>query len=95
MVAGGDVNCVINMPKAKRGKSRPKTRPQVIPGTVSEDARMIGYMNYLVKRYEQFKKWECDRNGQRMGWGVIRNAYKRDKKYELIHTPKALFEAGV
>ena len=53
------------------------------------------YLNYLVRRYEQFKKWECDRNGQRMGWGVIRNAYKREMKYEVIHTPKEMFEDAV
>jgi hypothetical protein len=83
------------MPKAKRGKGRSgAVRPPVIPGTVSEDARMVGYLNYLVRRYEKFKKWECDRNGQRMGWGVIRNSYKRDMKYELIHTPRTLFEAA-
>ena len=96
VVAGGDVKYVVNMPKARRGKARSgSVRPPIIPGTVSEDARMVGYLNYLVRRYEKFKKWECDRTGKRMGWGVIRNAYKRDIKYELIHTPKALFEQGV
>jgi hypothetical protein len=43
---------------------------------------------------EQFKKWDCDKSGQRMGWGAIRKYYKRDMKYELIHTPKQLFEVG-
>ena len=93
VVAGGDVNYVVNMPKGKRGK-RAATRPPIIPGTVSEDPRMAGYLNYLVRRYEKFKKWDCDQSGQRMGWGVIRNSYKREMKYELIHTPKTLFEAG-
>lgn len=95
VVAGGDVNYVVNMPKPTRRKGRSSSKPPIIPGTVSEDARMVGYLNYLVRRYEQFKKWECDRNGQRMGWGVIRNAYKREMKYEVIHTPKEMFEDAV
>lgn len=95
MVAGGDVNYVVNMPKPKRRKGRSSSKPPIIPGTVSEDARMVGYLNYLVRRYEQFKRWECDHNGQRMGWGVIRNAYKREMKYEVIHTPKEMFEDAV
>lgn len=94
VVAGGDVNYVVNMPRPKRGKGRSATRPPIIPGTVSEDPRMVGYLNYLVRRYEQFKKWDCDQSGERMGWGAIRKFYKRDMKYELIHTPKTLFEAG-
>jgi hypothetical protein len=94
VVATGNVNYTVNMPRPKRGKGRAAARPPIIPGTVSEDARMAGYLNYLVRRYEKFKKWDCDRNGQRMGYGVIRNSYKRDMKYELIHTPKTLFDAG-
>ena len=94
VVAGGDVTYTVNMPRPKRGKGRSATRPPIIPGTVSEDPRMVGYLNYLVRRYEKFKKWDCDISGQRMGYGVIRNAYKRDIKYELIHTPKESFEAG-
>jgi hypothetical protein len=93
VVAGGDVNYVVNMPKGKRGK-RAATRPPIIPGTVSEDPRMAGYLNYLIRRYEKFKEWDCDQSGQRMGWGVIRNTYKRDMKYELIHTPKPFFQSG-
>jgi len=94
VVAGGDVNYTVNMPRPKRGKGRSATRPPIIPGTVSEDPRMVGYLSYLVRRYEKFKKWECDRIGKRMGYGVIRHAYKDELKYELIHTPKAHFEAG-
>jgi hypothetical protein len=94
IVAAGNVNYTVNMPRPKRGKGRSATRPPIIPGTVSEDPRMVGYLNYLVRRYEKFKKWDCDISGQRMGYGVIRNAYKRDIKYELIHTPKESFEAG-
>jgi 5-methylcytosine-specific restriction endonuclease McrA len=94
VVAGGNVNYVVNMPRAKRGKRPSATRPPIIPGTVSEDPRMVGYLNYLVRRYEKFKKWDCDISGQRMGYGVIRIAYTRDIKYELIHTPKESFEAG-
>jgi hypothetical protein len=94
VVAGGDVNYVVNMPRSKRGKGRSAIQPQIIHGTVLEDPRMVGYLNYLVRRYEKFKKWDCDQRGQRMGWGVIRKAYTREMKYELIHTPKPLFEAG-
>ncbi|RPI63463.1 MAG: hypothetical protein EHM48_02425 [Planctomycetaceae bacterium] len=95
IVAARDVNLTVNISKPKRGKGRSATRPPIIPGTVSEDPRMVGYLNYLVRRYEKFKNWECERNGQDMGYGVIRNSYKRDMKYELIHTPKTLFDAGM
>lgn len=94
VVATGNVNYTLNMSRPKRGRGRSAVRPPILPGTVSEDPRMVGYLNYLVRRYEKFKKWECDRNGQRMGYGVIRNAYKRELKYELIHTPKAHFDVG-
>ncbi len=94
VVAGGNVNYTINFQKATRGKGRSSSRPPIIPGTVSEDARMVGYLNYLVRRYEQFKKWDCDSTGKKMGWGMIRNAYKREMKYELIHTPTEHFERG-
>ncbi|MCG3180923.1 MAG: hypothetical protein BIFFINMI_03288 [Phycisphaerae bacterium] len=94
VVAGGDVNYTVNMPRPKRGKGRSATRPPIIPGTVSEDARMVGYLNYLVRRYEKFKKWDCDRSGTRMGYGVIRNAYEDELHYKVIHTPVSLFEQG-
>ena len=94
VIAGGDVNYVVNMPKNRRGK-RPAASSPIIPGTVSEDAQMIGYLRYLVDRYQKFKKWECDRTGQEMKYPVIHRAYKAKIKYELKHTPRSLFDGAV
>lgn len=93
IIAGGDVHYTVQAPKpTRRRKGSSSSRPPIIPGTVAENPRMIGYLNYLVRRYEKFKKWECERAGRRMGYGVIRNRYKDQMHYELIHTPVAQFE---
>ena len=56
---------------------------------------MIGYLKYLVDRYNKFKAWDCERTGDRMSHALIYVAYKRDMKYDLKHTPKDLFDAAV
>jgi hypothetical protein len=89
IIAGGDVQMHGNL--TVKGIMPPKGKAAVIPGTVSENPRMIGYLRYLVERYHEFKQWECEQGGQKMNYAMLYTAYKREVKYELKHTPKELF----
>jgi hypothetical protein len=90
VVSGGDIHLNIKSPRSgRRGNRAP-----IIPGTIGEDARMIGYLRYLTKRYQQFKKWACDQDGVQMRYGLIHKAYEREMGYSMIGTPKELFEKG-
>lgn len=82
---GGDVR--INVHTGKKRLTKP-----IIPGSVSEDVRKIGYLEYLVKRYNEFKKWECESKGQEMKYFLIRRAYEGELKYQVKDTPLNLFE---
>lgn len=92
VVAGRDVTYTVKIPRGKRGSA---AKNVVIPGTVSENPRMIGYLRYLVDRYNKFKEWECGITGQKMVYPLIYRSYKRDMKYDLKHTPASLFESAV
>lgn len=87
IVAGRDIN--IRVPSKKVAKGL------IIPGTVAEDKTKIGYLNYLVKRYNEFKKWECNNKGVKMNYILIRGAYQREIKYIVKDTPIELFEKAV
>jgi len=87
IVSGRDTNLTVNMPRSRsRG-----AKPPVIPGTVAEDARMIGYLRYLAKRYQLFKEWDCRRSGERMRYPLIYKAYERETGYPMPNTPKDMF----
>jgi hypothetical protein len=90
VVAGGDVT--VHGDVHVHADSQRRT---ILPGTVSEDPRMIGYLRYLAGRYNEFKQWECGQRGQKMAFGLIYTAYKRELKYDLRNTPISRFEAGV
>jgi hypothetical protein len=90
ITAGRDIHVDIKMPKGKKS-----FRPIVIPGTVAEDARMYGYLNYLVDKYNKFKEWDCKRGNLKMNYALIRIAYKREMKYNIKDTPKDLFDRAV
>jgi len=84
----GDLN--IKIPKVKK-----PSLPIIIPGTVAEDSRIYGYLNYLVRRYNEFKEWECKINNHRMNYAFIHVAYKREMKYNIKDTPRDMFERAV
>jgi hypothetical protein len=88
MVAGGNLNVTYR-------RTAKSARAPVYPGTVGEDPRMIGYLNYLVRRYNEFKKWDCDRTGAPMNYALIRVAYQREVKYLVKDTPRTHFPAAV
>ncbi|HUV42267.1 MAG TPA: HNH endonuclease signature motif containing protein [Sedimentisphaerales bacterium] len=71
------------------------SRSIIIPGTVAEDARMYGYLNYLVKRYNEFKEWECKKAKIKMNYSLIRVAYEREMKYKIKDTPQNMFGRAV
>jgi hypothetical protein len=92
ITAGGD----INVGNVNIRVSKGKTNQEIIhPGTVSEHARMIGYLRYLVRRYLEFRKWQADQDGVKVNPFQIHSAYKRELKYELKNTPVELFNKAV
>lgn len=82
-VAGRDVNIRLT------GRSRRSALPRPV-GTVCDDPRKVGYLQYLTKRYNQFKEWEVGKAGMR--YGFIHKAYEREIKYAIRTTPLACFE---
>jgi hypothetical protein len=91
VVSGGDIHMNLKIPRSGRRSNR----APIIPGTVGEDARMIGYLRYLTKRYHTFKEWECDQKQEEMRYGLIHVAYQREMGYSMVGTPKELFDQGV
>jgi len=87
ITSGRDTKLIL--PKA------PKMSAPIIPGTVSTDARKIGYLKYLRDRYNDLKNWDCKSNGEKFNPHHLRSSYKREIKYELNDTPLELFEAAV
>jgi len=71
-VAGRDVVFHVTRP---RGRALP--RPV---GTVCDDPRRVGYLQYLAKRYNQFKEWEV---GETMRYGFIHTSYERWRRTNL------------
>jgi len=91
VVAGRDINIAGGV-HIKVSKGKKSTQSMIFPGTVGEDPRMVGYLNYLIKRYNEFKEWECDKKGERMNYPLIRIAYEREIKYKVKDTPRELFD---
>jgi hypothetical protein len=88
IVSGGDIHVNIKTTSPKRKKSE---KP-IIPGTVAEDARMIGYLKYLARRYSKFKEWDCSTTGQKKGYPIIYTTYQNEIKYSITDTPIDLFD---
>jgi len=88
IVAGRDVN--IRMTAAARRDRKPTPA-----GTVCEDPRKVGYLQYLAKRYNQFREWDARHGGERMKYGFIHGAYARCMKYAIRTTPIDAFAEGV
>jgi len=94
VTAGGDIHIGgdVNIKFPKKGKS---SGPVVIPGTVGADPRKRGYLKHLIDRYNEFKKWECEKKGSPFKYQLIYVSYKRKIKYNWSHTPLVHFDAGV
>jgi hypothetical protein len=88
IVSGGDIHVNIKTTSPKRKKSE---KP-IISGTVAEDARLIGYLKYLARRYNEFKKWHCSTSGEKMVYPLIYNSYRNEIKYSITDTPRELFD---
>lgn len=90
VTAGRDIHLNIKTPKGKKS-----SRPIIIPGTVAEDARMYGYLNYLVGIYNKYKEWDCKRDNFKMNYVLIRVAYNHEMKYSIKDTPRDMFDKAV
>ncbi|MBI4527367.1 MAG: HNH endonuclease [Deltaproteobacteria bacterium] len=87
-VAGGDIqvgHLHISTPRTKG-----KGRVGVIPGTVATDPHKVGYLKHLAKRYNEFKEYEAGKDNMR--YALVYQAYQREIKYGIEHTPLELFE---
>lgn len=89
LVAGRDLNIVLKHPHKSRQPS------PVIPGTVVEDHKKFNYIEYLIRRYNDFKKWDCTKQEIQMKYALIRVAYKRKMKCDVRHTPLTRFQEAV
>lgn len=74
-----------------RGGGRRSAAPR-IAGTVSDDAFKVGYLQYLVSRFNAFKRWEV--GPRRMNYVMIHTSYKRDLGFAVKTTPLERFEAA-
>lgn len=84
-VAGRDLH--IHVPR----RSRRSVLPRPV-GTVCDDPRKVGYLQYLAKRYNDFKKHDPGQDGMRHGF--IHAAYAREMKFAIRTTPLEHFETG-
>lgn len=83
---GDNVTITVKSPKQL------KLRKAVIPGTLATDCVRHGYLEYLIDRYMQLKKAECNQNGEIFRGAVIRVAYRREFRFNISDTPLVLFE---
>lgn len=88
VIAGRDVN--IQTLSIRTSKSN--LRAPVMPGTVAEHPYQANYLEYLVSRYNEFKKWDCEKSGKLMKYPLIRVAYAREIGCKVKDTPIEQFE---
>ena len=89
IVAGRDLQVVI---KLNGKKCLP---PPVVAGTVTGDHKKFNYLEYLVRRYKEFKEAECKKNGTCMNHALIRVAYEREIGCKVQFTPLSRFDNAV
>ncbi len=63
-----------------------------VAGTVSQEAKKFGYLEYLIRQYNRFKEWQVGK--PQMKYAFIRKAYEREIGYGLKFTPLDKFEAA-
>jgi len=85
----GDIHVKYTQARGKR------SAPIIIPGTVATDVNRYNYLEYLVRRYNEFKKSECDQKGELMKYALIRNAYMREFSCKVKDTPLDRFDDAV
>lgn len=90
VTAGRDLNVASLSIKT----SKASVRAPVMPGTVAEHPNMANYLDHLVSRYNELKKWDCERSGQPMKHALIRVAYQREIGSKVKDTPVERFEAA-
>lgn len=89
IAAGGNLNIsggvVIN-----QGNRRNKEVAR--PNTVAENKWMIGYLDHLVKRFNEFKIVELKYRAEEMNHSLIRVNYQTHIGFPVRHTPVELFD---
>ena len=88
VIAGRDLN--VQTLSVRTTKS--SLRAPVMPGTVAESPNKANYLEYLVSRYNEFKKWDCENSGKPMRYPLIRSAYAREIGCRVKDTPVEQFE---
>ena len=92
VVGDGNIVAAGNVAIRISGREKRALAPR-IAGTVCDDPRKVGYLQYLAKRYNQFREWGLH-GSEPMKHGFIHSAYHRDMKYAIKTTPLELFDAG-
>ena len=70
-----------------------RARTPVLPGTVATDPYKVGYLQYLARRFNEFRVWEVGKEA--MNYAHIHVSYKREMKFPIAHTPLDRFEEAV
>ena len=66
---------------------------RVIPGTVATEPFRIGYLQYLARRFNEFRAWHAGKKNMKCGF--IHGAYRRAIKFSIATTPLDLFDEAV
>lgn len=69
-----------------------KSRQTIISGSVASEVEKHNYLQYLVARYNEFKRAEM---GSEMKYGFIHGAYKRYMRCSIRNTPLTRFDDAV
>ena len=91
----GDGNVVVgsgsvHIDKVDMRRTAKRSRTPVLPGSVATDPYRYGYLQYLAKRFNEFKEWETGKAA--MKYALIHQAYRREMKFSIGHTPLDRFE---
>lgn len=90
VAAGRDVNIRGNLILKTTRAARLEHAPRA--GTVAEDPFMVGYLDHLVKRFNECKERELENTNTAMNYAIIRKNYEHEIGFPVRHTPIELFE---
>lgn len=86
IAAGRDVT-IVNKNTSKRAPPEPPR-----PGSVATSLDHRNYLEYLVKRYNEFIRWDRGPHADRGSYIVIRKAFEREFGCPIRHLPLSRFE---
>ncbi|OXS54542.1 hypothetical protein B1A99_26725 [Cohnella sp. CIP 111063] len=82
----------IPKPKQPSNKAATKNKKQFLEGTIGNDTYQRGYVNHLIKRYQDYKRADYANQKENMKYAIIHEAIRREIKYKWDEAPTELFE---